>query len=74
MNPDQPFTAPWQAEAFAMVAALLESGRLAPADWATALGAARASHAPDDGADAYWADWLSALEQLAPSLAPAASP
>lgn len=65
MTPERPFTAPWQAEAFAMAVALVESGRITPAAWAAALGMARAAHAPDDGADGYWQDWLAALERLA---------
>jgi nitrile hydratase accessory protein len=64
MTAEKPFTAPWQAEAFAMAVALVEGGRVTPAAWAAALGAARAAHGPDDGADGYWQDWLVALEQF----------
>lgn len=64
MSPEKPFTAPWQAEAFALAVALVEAGRITPTAWAEALGTARAAHGPDDGAEAYWADWLAALERL----------
>jgi nitrile hydratase accessory protein len=64
VTPERPFQAPWQAEAFAMAVALIEAGRITPAEWAAALGAARAGHAPDDGADGYWRDWLATLESL----------
>lgn len=68
MTPEKPFAEPWQAEAFALAVALIESGRIAPADWAAAVGAARAAHAGDDGADGYWRDWLTALERFADRL------
>lgn len=76
MTPEKPFTAPWQAEAFAMAVALVESGRIAPAAWTAALGTARGTK----GAETYWEDWLAALEALNASprdpacCAPRASP
>ena len=33
------FAEPWQAQAFALVAALLDCGRFSPAEWADTLGA-----------------------------------
>lgn len=68
MTPEKPFRAPWQAEAFAMAVALVESGRVTPRQWAETLDAERAGHEADDGAEGYWRDWLAALERLSRSL------
>jgi nitrile hydratase accessory protein len=64
MTPERPFQTPWQAEAFAMAVALVESGQTTPREWAAALGAQRAAHGPDDGTERYWRDWLAAPEAI----------
>ncbi len=69
MSPERPFRAPWQADAFAMAVALLESGRVSRREWAEALGAERAGHEADDGTEGYWRDWLAALERLSARIA-----
>lgn len=61
------FHAPWEAQAFALAAALLERGLVTKAEWATMLGAeirrAQASGDPDTG-ETYYHHWLAALERL----------
>jgi nitrile hydratase accessory protein len=61
------FGAPWQAQAFAMAVALHERGLFSWPEWAQAL-AARIQAAPaqsgEDANDAYYRQWLEALEQL----------
>ncbi|HEY8359300.1 MAG TPA: nitrile hydratase accessory protein [Ramlibacter sp.] len=61
------FAAPWQAQAFAMVVALHERGLFAWPEWARAL-AERVAAAPaapgEDAADAYYRQWLEALEDI----------
>lgn len=66
MNPpDAPFEAPWQAQAFALVVSLAEAGIITWADWTDALSRTiRRDGAPDDGHDAYYRHWLTALEGL----------
>jgi nitrile hydratase accessory protein len=61
------FDAPWQAQGFAMAQALIESGRITAADWATALGAAlRQRHADGapDTTDTYFEAVTDALEAV----------
>lgn len=59
MNPpEQPFAAPWQAQAFALAVALNEAGWLDWSDWSQAFGEARA------GEGDYFADWLATLEGI----------
>lgn len=59
MNPpEQPFAAPWQAQAFALAVALNEAGWLDWGDWSRAFGAARASEGD------YFTDWLETLERI----------
>ena len=63
MNPpENPFDAPWQAQAFAMTLALHQAGLFTWPEWAAALGKALEGAAPD-GSD-YYACWLSALEAI----------
>ncbi len=56
--PEQPFAAPWQAQAFALAVALNEAGWLDWSDWSRAFGEARA------GEGDYFADWLATLERI----------
>ncbi|WHZ10432.1 MAG: putative metal chaperone, involved in Fe-nitrile hydratase activation, GTPase of COG0523 family [Burkholderiaceae bacterium] len=61
------FTAPWQAQAFALTLALHRQGLFGWAEWATVLAAqiraAQAAGDPDLG-DTYYVHWLAALETL----------
>lgn len=61
-----PFRAPWEAQVFALVCALQDSGKLTPADWSARLGneirLARERGDPDLG-DTYYVHCLSALEK-----------
>jgi nitrile hydratase accessory protein len=61
------FGAPWHAQAFAMAVALHERGLFTWPEWAQALTrvirAAPAQQGEDAG-DAYWRQWLLALETL----------
>jgi nitrile hydratase accessory protein len=61
------FREPWQAQAFAMVVRLHETGHFTWTEWATALADqiqnAQAAGDPDLG-DTYYQHWLAALEQL----------
>lgn len=67
MNDGPVFSAPWQAQAFALQSALRDRGLIAADEWAQALGDAirRAQQRgdPDDGST-YWQHWLDALETL----------
>ena len=62
------FTEPWQAQAFAAVVDLIESGRTTGMEWADRLGA-ELLQAEDRGevdtGERYWEHWLAALERLA---------
>ena len=61
------FSAPWQAQAFAMTLALHERGLFSWTEWAQALSQAiaRAQAAGDpDLGDTYYRHWLDALETL----------
>lgn len=61
------FTAPWQAQAFAMTLALYEKGLFTWPEWAQALAvtirSAPAQPGEPDG-DAYYRQWLQTLEQM----------
>ena len=61
------FSAPWQAQAFAMTLSLHERGLFTWAEWAQALSeqirAAQHAGDPDDG-NTYYQHWLAALESL----------
>jgi len=61
------FTAPWEAQAFAMALSLHERGVFTWKEWASALAAELAAAAargePDDGTR-YYQHWLAALEAL----------
>ncbi|HET8744497.1 MAG TPA: nitrile hydratase accessory protein [Ramlibacter sp.] len=61
------FRAPWQAQAFAMTLALYERGLFSWTEWAQALAVriqAAPAQAGEDAADAYYRQWLEALEQI----------
>jgi len=61
------FSAPWQAQAFAMTLALYERGLFSWPEWAQAL-AVRIQAAPalpgEDAGDAYYRQWLETLERM----------
>ena len=59
-----PFAEPWQAEAFALVVALVERGVFTWPQWAEALS--REVHSEDAAADGndYYEHWLRAVEAL----------
>jgi nitrile hydratase accessory protein len=62
------FAAPWQAQAFAMTLALHERGLFSWPEWAQALAArirAEPAAAGEDAGDAYYRQWLGALEDMA---------
>lgn len=61
-EPDRPFAAPWQAQAFGLTVALHQAGLFTWPDWAQTLGAELRGGA-FDGSD-YWDRWLAALERL----------
>lgn len=61
------FAEPWQAQAFAAVAELIESGRLTWKEWADRLGAALKEAEERGDVDTglrYYEHWLTALEHL----------
>jgi nitrile hydratase accessory protein len=61
------FGAPWQAQAFAMTLALYERGLFTWPEWAHALAeriAADAAQPREDANDAYYRQWLAALEDI----------
>lgn len=64
------FSAPWEAQAFAMTLALHERGLFTWPEWAEALAAqiaeAQAAGDPDTG-QTYYLHWLAALEKLVAS-------
>jgi len=60
-EPERPFTAPWQAQAFALVVRLHENGVMSWPQWTQALARElQRSPEPND----YYGSWLSALESL----------
>ena len=61
------FSAPWQAQAFAMTVALYERGLFTWPEWAEALARRIASfpaRSGEDAGDAYYRQWLAALEDM----------
>lgn len=61
------FRAPWQAQAFAMTLALYERGLFTWPEWAQALAVqvqASPAQAGEDAGDAYYRQWLQALEAM----------
>jgi nitrile hydratase accessory protein len=64
---DRTFDAPWQAQAFAMVVELNKVGHLEWSEWVSALSEEVASSPAQRGEnsnDAYYRQWLRALEQI----------
>jgi nitrile hydratase accessory protein len=62
-----PFSAPWQAQAFALAVHLNERDVFTWREWGDAFSEERRRSASDGTADApdqYYRDWLSALERL----------
>jgi nitrile hydratase accessory protein len=61
------FAAPWQAQAFALTLALHQKGLFTWPEWAQALAArirAEPAAADEDAGDAYYRQWLGALEDM----------
>jgi nitrile hydratase accessory protein len=62
---DEPvFSAPWEAQAFAMAVALNERGLFTWTEWAAALSAELKKPGAKDDASDYYRHWLAALESL----------
>jgi len=61
------FTAPWQAQAFAMALSLQQKGVFTWGEWATMIGEeirkAQAGGDPDTG-ETYYQHWLATLERM----------
>lgn len=71
------FGAPWQAQAFAMTLALYQRGLFSWPEWAQALArriAAEPASAQEDAGDAYYRQWLGALEDIATAKGAASAP
>jgi nitrile hydratase accessory protein len=61
------FGAPWHAQAFAMAVALHQRGLFSWPEWAQLFGAhiaAAPALADEDAGDAYYRQWLAALEEM----------
>jgi nitrile hydratase accessory protein len=61
------FGAPWQAQAFAITLALYERGLFTWPEWAETLArriASSPARSGEDAGDAYYRQWLAALEDL----------
>lgn len=66
-SPDAPFAAPWQAEAFACAVELSRKGLYAWTEWVEVFSAEIAAHptqSDESDGDAYYRQWLAALETL----------
>ena len=61
MQPERPFNAPWEAQAFAMAVHLNERGVFTWAEWAEALGAEIAAAGSQE---CYYECWLKTLENI----------
>lgn len=59
-SPEKPFSAPWEAQVFALTVKLNEAGVFSWSDWTKALGAELAAR-PDRP---YYESWLAALERI----------
>ena len=58
------FSAPWQAQAFALTLRLHEKGVFSWPEWSAALGSEIAAAGNDAPAEDYYRWWLAALERL----------
>jgi nitrile hydratase accessory protein len=61
------FAEPWQAQVFAVVVELIDSGTISRDEWAAALGAtfaAAEARGETDTGSRYYDHWLTTLEQL----------
>lgn len=61
------FNEPWQAEAYALVQVLMETGCISPQEWATAFGAVLRQAATDgetDSDETYYTSLAEALERV----------
>ena len=61
------FAEPWQAEAYAIVQTLIESGRIAASEWTSAFGAAlrkAAERGAADDSETYYAALVEALSAV----------
>lgn len=58
------FSAPWQAQAFALTVALHDRGVFTWPEWAAAISAEIAEHGATDDGSRYYEFWLEALEHL----------
>ena len=61
------FNEPWQAEAYALVQVLIETGRISPTEWVEAFGTAlreAAAEGEPDSSDTYYAALSEALERV----------
>jgi nitrile hydratase accessory protein len=64
-NGELVFESPWQGRAFGLGVALCERGLYAWEEFQVGLIAAIAAHGGDDGsAEAYYREWIAALEKL----------
>ena len=69
LQDEQPprFNEPWQAEAYALVQVLIETGRISPTEWAQAFGASlreAAAEGEPDSNNTYYAALAEALERV----------
>ena len=62
-DPDVPFSAPWQAQLFAMTVAMNEAGMFAWAEWASCFGK-ELEGVTTEGNEAYYLAWLRAFERF----------
>jgi nitrile hydratase accessory protein len=62
-----PFNEPWQAEAYALVQVLIETGRISSSQWAKAFGAAlreAGGQGEPDSSDTYYATLSETLQRV----------
>jgi len=64
MRPEAPFSAPWEAQAFALAVALADNGAFQWREFSEALGAEIKAADARERSGAYYALWLAALEKL----------
>lgn len=62
-SPKGPFSAPWEAQVFALVVSLQEAGLFTWGEWAEALGRTIRPEGADERA-ANYESWLATLERL----------